>query len=221
MSAAQAAIALVLALAAQVNGERPWTDAGVKDGAILAYRDDAVSDVREARATSELPFAADAIAAVVCDFTQYGALVPGVQEARLLEGDRARDHAVYLRYAPRYLVVAARDVVVRVERHVTPDGVVECRWSEVAGRVPEQRGVVRMPVLRGRWTIEPLAPSQSRVTYQLAVKPGGRLPAWLVRRGALDALPDAIGRLRQHLRATPFADESGASAHDRRPFPPG
>jgi hypothetical protein len=35
--------------------------------------------------------------------------------------------------------------------------------------------------------------------YQVAVDPGGRLPRWLVRRGAVGALPDVIEQVRRQL----------------------
>ena len=56
-----------------------------------------------------------------------------------------------------------------------------------------------MPLLRGSWTIEPLDPMRSRVVYQVAVNPGGRLPGWLVRRGAVSALPEVIEQVRRRL----------------------
>ena len=56
-----------------------------------------------------------------------------------------------------------------------------------------------MPLLSGSWTIEPLDATRSRVVYQVAVNPGGRLPGWLVRRGAVSALPDVIEQVRRRL----------------------
>ena len=56
-----------------------------------------------------------------------------------------------------------------------------------------------MPLLRGSWTIEPLDAARSRVVYQVAVNPGGRLRGWLVRRGAVSALPDVIEQVRRRL----------------------
>jgi hypothetical protein len=87
-------------------------------------------------------------------------------------------------------VVAARDVVIDVRRE--PRG---CSWSEVGERAPVRSGTVRMPLLRGSWVVEPLGDARSRVVYQIAVRPGGRIPGWLVRRGAIDALPDIIARV--------------------------
>jgi hypothetical protein len=33
-----------------------------------------------------------------------------------------------------------------------------------------------MPLLRGAWTIERIDAGRSRVTYQVAARPGGRIP---------------------------------------------
>jgi hypothetical protein len=190
---------LVLALQAG-GGDEGWEDSGNRNGIALAYRDNRALNAREVRATTELPFGLEAIAAVVCDLTRYTSLVPDVQEARRLDGTIPDDYEVYLRYAPRYLVVAARDVVLRVRQDGAAAEHAGCTWSELDGRVPPRRGTVRMPLLRGAWKIERLDAQRSRVTYQVAARPGGRVPAWLVRRGAIGALPGIIARVRDELR---------------------
>jgi hypothetical protein len=177
-----------------------WTNAGTKDGVTLAFRDDPALAAREVRAIGELPFPAALIFSVVCDFTHYGQLVPGVSEARLLEGRIPTDYQIYLRYAPRFVVVAARDVVLRVRSGPDAPGAFGCSWSEVADRVPERKGTVRMPMIRGTWTLEALPDTRSRVTYQLAALPGGRIPGWLVRKGAVQVMPEVIGNVRERLR---------------------
>jgi hypothetical protein len=179
---------LLLFVAMTVAAAQPdqsWKEAGIKNGVTLTFRDDQQLNAREVRAVAELPHAPGRIIAVVCDFTQ--ALDPDTRESRVLSGEIGRRYEIYLRYAPRYLVVSARDVVLDVRREANG-----CAWSEVAGRVPPQSGTVRMPLLRGSWTIEPLDVSRSRVTYQIAVRPGGTIPGWMVRRGAVSALPEII-----------------------------
>lgn len=168
--------------------EAPWTDAGTKGQVALSYRDAEPLNAREVRAVTELPHAISRIIPIVCDFTQT--LDPGVREARVLSGDVAGSYEIYLRYAPQFLVVASRDVVIDVRR--SDSG---CAWTEVADRVASPAGTVRMPLLRGSWTVEAIDASRSRVTYQIAVRPGGSIPNWMVRRGALSALPDVIERV--------------------------
>jgi len=168
--------------------DQGWTGAGIKNGVTLTFRDDPQLNARQVRAVAELPHGPDRIIPVVCDFTQI--LDPDTRETRVLSGEIGGGYEIYLRYAPRYLVVSARDVVLDVRLEANG-----CAWSEVADRVPPSSGAVRMPLLRGSWTVEPIETSRSRVTYQIAVRPGGSIPGWMVRRGAVNALPEVIGHL--------------------------
>jgi ribosome-associated toxin RatA of RatAB toxin-antitoxin module len=199
-----------------------WTPAGIRGDVTLAFRDDAQLEVREVRATTELPFPASRIFPLVCDFTYYKSLVSGVQETRLLSGSAPLDYEIYVRYAPRFLVVAARDVVVRVQGQAAADGAGGCQWTDQQGREPVRDGVVRMPLLRGSWTIEPLDAARTRVVYQVAVDPGGRLPGWLVRRGAISALPEVLEQVRRRLERDSRAPSSSQllqrQSKECRPF---
>jgi hypothetical protein len=192
-------VALIVCGSVPVMGNADWTSGGTRDGVTLAFRDDAALGAREVRATSELPFPVSMIFPVVCDLSQYKALVSDVTEASVVDGRVPSNYEIYLRYAPRYFVVAARDVVLHVRGQSDAPGMVGCSWSEVTGRA-ERKGTVRMPLLRGSWTLERLDPMRSRVVYQIAVKPGGRIPGWLVRRGAVQALPDVIENVLDRLR---------------------
>jgi hypothetical protein len=176
-----------------------WVAGGTEDGVVLAFRDVPHLRAREIRAIAELPHPAGRIVAVVCDFTQQ--LDPDVREATILSGDVNTRYSIYLRYAPRYVVVAARDVVIDVRRQAGG-----CSWSEEATGSERRRDTVRMPLLRGSWSAESLGPSSTRVTYQIAVNPGGRIPKWLVRRGAAGALPDVIKRVSLCLDAATAAN---------------
>ena len=176
-----------------------WTAAGTTGGVTLAFRDDPRLEVREVARHNRALLPAARISPLVCDFTQYGSLVAGVQETKMMSGSAPSEYDIYLRYAPRFLVVSARDVVVHVQGQSAPDGTSTCHWTDVKEREPERKGIVRMPLLRGSWTIEPLGPMRARVVYQVAVNPGGRLPSWLVRRGAVSALPEVIEQVRRRL----------------------
>ena len=97
-----------------------WTAAGTTRGVTMAFRDDPQLEVREVRATSELAFPAARIFPLVFDFTHYGSLVSGVQETKMMSGTAPSGYEIYMRYAPRFLVVSARDVVVHVRGQSTP-----------------------------------------------------------------------------------------------------
>lgn len=79
--------------------------------------------------------------------------------------------------------VADRDAVLRNTVTWEPDeGRVRLDFVAVehAG-VPPQKGVVRMPFVRGHWYFWPEAEGRrTRVEYQVHASPGGLLPEWLV-----------------------------------------
>jgi hypothetical protein len=182
---------VALMTAAPAEGQN-WIAGGTEDGVTLAFRDDPQLGGREMRAIAEMPHASERIVSVVCDFTQP--LDPDVREAKILSGDVNTRYSIYLHYAPRYVVVAARDVVIDVRRHAGG-----CSWSEDAAGSERPRDAVRMPLLRGSWLVESIDAMRARVTYQIAVNPGGRIPKWLVRRGAAAALPRVIERVNRCL----------------------
>lgn len=151
------------------------------------------------RATVVLPSPVDRVFATVCDFSTYRAWLDGIEEARLVSGTIPAQYEFYFRYTGRYLIISSRDVAVRVQGGARGNGASGCEWSEVAGRVPERRGIVRMPLFRGSWSIEPVDGGRSRVVYQAAVRPGGSIPDGMVRSNAVSELRDVIERLRRRL----------------------
>jgi Polyketide cyclase / dehydrase and lipid transport len=207
------AVALLIALLVltTVSGRQPapdlrpleadWEPAGTRDGVRLAFRDDRAGGVREVRADAELPFPAARIAELVCDFRNYPELLPDVREARIVAEHGPGRYEIYMRYAPRFVIVAARDVVVQVQPREPPAAGRGCQWHEVSGSVAPSPGTVRMRQLRGRWTVDALDAVRARVTYEFAADPGGRIPKWMVRRGALGALPEVIAQVRRRLDA--------------------
>ncbi len=77
-------------------------------------------------------------------------------------------------------VVSDRDVTIRIRRVVSGDDI-EIRF-ESANELgpPPASGYVRLPVVRGKWTLLP-ATSGTRVIYECYSEPGGSIPAFLVR----------------------------------------
>jgi ribosome-associated toxin RatA of RatAB toxin-antitoxin module len=187
-------------LSASTN-EGTWTEAGVKRGVRLAFRENLEWAAREVRAEKLIDFPARRVFAVVCDLSHYAEFMPGITNASILEGTVPTDFVAYLRYAPQFVVVAARDVILHVRGISDSDGSYRCMWSGVPDRVPPRSNAVRMPLNVGAWTIEPVAEDRARLTYRVAVRPGGRIPDWLVRWAAVRALPEAIEVVEKRLAA--------------------
>ena len=60
---------------------------------------------------------------------------------------------------------------------------------------------VRIPIIRGRWVVEPDEQGSSRLSYQSFVEPGGSLPSFLVHGAQLEQLvhdiEELLGRVEQ------------------------
>jgi START domain len=112
------------------------------------------------------------------------------------------------RVGPRELLVYAqmdapwpvrdRDVVTRVRLELTSlRAVVADIESVTEPTLPARPGIVRMPRMRARYTFLAEGSGRVRVSYEVAVDPGGTLPDWLKNLVARDLAHDTLDRLRQ------------------------
>lgn len=77
-------------------------------------------------------------------------------------------------------VVSDRDVTIRIRRIVNRDDV-EIRFESANDLgPPPASGYVRLPVVRGKWSLLP-ATNGTRIVYECYSEPGGSVPAFLVR----------------------------------------
>jgi hypothetical protein len=79
--------------------------------------------------------------------------------------------------------VADRDVVLRARTTLdTAARVVRVEiWSQDHPAWPQQKGIVRMPFLRGHWYLWPEnGGAWTRGEYQIHADPGGMLPDWII-----------------------------------------
>jgi len=78
----------------------------------------------------------------------------------------------------------SRDYIARFVKSESDGDVISYTFeSEVHQRAPELDSVaVRLPNAAGRWKLEPLSPSSTRVTYTWNAELGGDIPTWALGR---------------------------------------
>jgi hypothetical protein len=86
-------------------------------------------------------------------------------------------------------VVSDRDYVIHYKVDVpASSGRCEMTFDTLnEGVRPPPPGVVRIPVIRGHWTVAPLPSGKLSVRYQIFTEPGGGVPAFLARGGMRDS----------------------------------
>jgi hypothetical protein len=209
-AAVLAAAAALLALASLPSPARAdssketgaWQFVKRADGIVVERRSVAGSSLKEFRGSGVVQAPVAALLAVVADVPRATEWMDSCNGSRTVEDLGDREKIVYNRtHAP--WPVSDRDAVlhnvVRVDaaaRRLDLDF-----WSVSDDKAPPVSGVVRMPFLRGHWSLWPSADGQStRVEYQVHANPGGSLPDWLVNYVSRDLPFRTIEGLRAQTR---------------------
>jgi len=74
-------------------------------------------------------------------------------------------------------------------------------WSITHPKEPPVPGVVRIPSLRGHWTLSPLNGGHAtQAEYQVHADPGGSLPGWIVNMVSKEIPFQTIASLREQVK---------------------
>ncbi len=66
-------------------------------------------------------------------------------------------------------------------------------------KLPEEKGVVRIPMLDNTFTLFPISPTETRITFTTSVDPGGLIPAWLANFVAVQAPYETLYDMRERM----------------------
>lgn len=199
LAALAGAVAASLALAQVAHAEgAPWSLEREKDGITVHTRPVEGSGIREFRGSALVASSTAAIRSLLRDADQFQQWFPNTSESRLLarEGDVSYQYSVLDTPWP----VSDRDNVFRSETTVDArTGVVSIAVRADPDRHPEQPGRVRVRRARGEWRLEPVSPSETRVTFTMHLEPGGGIPEWLVDARVVETPFEALTNLRARL----------------------
>jgi hypothetical protein len=181
-----------------------WRRVDEADGVVVDVREVEGMDFPEFRGIGVVSAPMLHVAAVLADLTrtcQWTARCAAVREvSRKSEFDRI----FYTRTSAPF-PVSDRDAVL----HATFTGNLKEQQELVIRMVsttsplePVHDGVVRIPYLRGQYTLTAASPTQTRVEYRVIANPGGWLPTWLVRQSSKDIPRDTLLGLRKQSART-------------------
>jgi hypothetical protein len=97
-------------------------------------------------------------------------------------------------------VVSDRDVVIQIRKVADGRGSFEIQFQSAPELgPPPAKGYVRLPMVRGRWRIDPDGAGGSHVQYTCYSEPGGSVPAFLVRGTQQDNVFEEFVRVMAHV----------------------
>lgn len=181
----------VWAVPALADSATAWRPDGMSDGLWIERREVGGSSYDEYRVIA----ARSLDLARLCDviFAKKRDIQSSVHfKKRELLRETEREHWMYEQIAVPW--VADRDYVMHTKLEA-PASSGRCEISFTTEDDPSRppvRGFVRIPVIRGRWTVAPLADGRLWVAYEIFSDPGGGIPAFLARGGQRDAAVDLV-----------------------------
>lgn len=169
------------------------------DEQAMAYsRIDKASGLQVCRVETVMKASLNALVAMQRDAARIPQWMDGVKSSRIVQ--EADDYYITHTLVPSPWPVKDRDSVVRSDIRQQDDGSVLIEFASVEGVVPLQKNYERVQNVKGCWCFTPLQDGKTRVEYEVMVDPGGKLPAWLVNRFALDVPYNSIKQMHKLVR---------------------
>jgi hypothetical protein len=169
------------------------------DEQAMAYsRLDKATGLQVCRVETVMKTSLNALVAMQRDAARIPQWMDGVKSSRIVQ--EADDYYITHTLVPSPWPVKDRDSVVRSDIRQQDDGSVLIEFASVEGVVPPQKNYERVQNVKGCWCFTPLQDGKTRVEYEVMVDPGGKLPAWLVNRFALDVPYNSIKQMHKLVR---------------------
>lgn len=198
---------LAFLLAAPALGAWELSKAG--SGIQVFTRPVAGSDLKEFRAVTTVNAPVNAVVSAIYEAEAMTGWWPDCAEARKVKVvSPSQWYAYFVTKLP--FPLSNRDTVNLFSAAQNPTSkVVILRITGVPDFMPAQSGKVRLPSLKGSWTLTPKGET-TEVQYQLHANPGGNIPAWLANSSVTDAPYKTLSALQNvalqpHHRAAKFA----------------
>jgi hypothetical protein len=170
----------LLAVTGSARAEDGWEKVSDKNGIIVDRRPVEGTKLKEFRGRGKINAPLTSLLAVFSDVDKATEWMDQCKQSNLVEDHGDRQKIVYNRTKAQW-PVWDRDAVLLNNLYVDEgEGRVRLEFSTVDNKMPPQKGVVRMPYLKGHWYMWPEAGGSTRVEYEVHADPGGSLPAWLV-----------------------------------------
>jgi len=134
------------------------------------------------KASFEIEATAPQLVAMVMDITGYTKWQYKTINASILKSIGHQELIYYVEILSPW-PVSNRDLVVhlRIEQDsITKKMQFHCRG--IPDYIPAKEGVIRVPMSRSTWHVEPIANNKLKIEYTMEIDPSGSVPAWLMNK---------------------------------------
>lgn len=182
--------------------EYPWELKKVEDGIRVHVRKVEGSAILEYKGTVTVKAGVEEAVRLFEDDARTPEWFYECLESRTLRTETPSSEIIYFAIHMPWPVKDRDAVFRRVRTNDLATGAVRYETSALPQDYPEQKGKIRMPIMKGRWSFTPLAGGGTEVTYQEHSEVGGHIPAWLVNKLAVNIPFNSLARFRELLAKT-------------------
>jgi len=182
---------MAIALMAFMNTvqAQEWTKEKDKDGIVIFNRKMEESKLKEYKGTVKVKTSVDKAVALFTDVAQHEKFMYKCKSGsvEVLKKESASSFYTYMLIETPW-PAASRDVITHYKIN-KPDksGTVLIELTGAADLIPEKKGIVRVPKMKGYWKISPAGSGLVEITHQAYSSPGGNVPEAMANSASVDA----------------------------------
>lgn len=166
-----------------------WSKEKEKDGIIIFNRKMDDSKLKEYKGTVRVKTTVEKAVAMFTDVARHEKFMYKCKagSVQVLKKESASSFYTYMVIETPW-PAASRDVVTHYKVG-KPDksGAVLIELAGAADLIPEKKGIVRVPKMKGYWKISPVGSGVVEITHQAYSSPGGNVPESMANSASVDA----------------------------------
>jgi len=166
--------------AGTVEAKSDWELSKQKDGIQVYVRDMPNSKLKSFRAVVTIPARLTSLVALLEDTTVFPRLFHNCKSAKSLKKVGYNEFYNYIVTGVPWPLSPRDSITQSIISQNKKTKRVNIAINSKFNMVPQKKGIVRVKHVVGHWEFTPSKNGMTKVVYELNLKPGGKIPVWLV-----------------------------------------
>jgi hypothetical protein len=157
------------------------------------------------KASFEIEATAPQLAAMVMDIAGYTKWQYKTIEASILKTISQRELIYYVEIMSPW-PASNRDFVVHLK--IEQDSLTKkmvFRFRGIPDYIPDKKGIIRVPMSRSTWRIEPTAFNKLKIEYSMEMDPSGLVPGWLMNKLSAEGPYESFFALKNSIQSRNYS----------------
>jgi len=195
---------LLLTFSFTENDNTTWQLKKDQDGITVYTKTERSSGLKVFRGVTEINGSLSSVISLMKSVAEGPNWIYNCTEATLLKSDNFWDEYIYFRTHVRW-PFRDRDAIVHLNLSQDPiSQIVTITMKGVPDYLPENRKVVRMPVMEGYWQLAPVDNGRILITYQMKSDHGKGIPDFLAKSSLIDYPFETLSKLRSRSQSPTY-----------------